>query len=83
MKPLHGEKTRSLSTHALEELRNIAEAPLPRCTVNPGVANRLTRENLVQGIQMGSPFPTHKGANIEHLEITDAGRERLAQEWRR
>lgn len=80
--PLNGTRTHPLSAHAIAELRNIALDPVPRCTVNPGVANRLERENLVDVVHLPSPFPTHhkRGIhNIPHLRITDAGRAALEQ----
>jgi hypothetical protein len=79
MKPLHGEKTHPLSAHALAELREMLRAPEPRCGVNPGVADRLLREALVESVDLPSPFPTHKGRRIEHLRITDAGRAAIAK----
>jgi hypothetical protein len=77
MLPMNGIKTHPLSAHALAELRDIAAAPVPRCAVNPGVANRLEREGLVRGVEIKSPYKAHKGGTCLHLEITDAGRERL------
>lgn len=73
MKPLNGQKTHPLTAHDKAELQDISANPVPRCSVNPGVANRLLRESLVQSVMMRSPFPTHKGKDIEHLRITDAG----------
>lgn len=75
--PLNGTKTHPLSAHALAELKDIANSPVARQSVNPGVSNRLLREALVETVQMPSPFKTHKGANIEHLRITDTGRARI------
>lgn len=66
-----------LSAHALEELRYIAREPLPRCSVNPGVVNKLLTEKLVSSVQLPSPFKVHKGGNCEHLEITDLGKTEL------
>ncbi len=66
-----------LSAHALEELRHIAQAPLPRSSVNPGVVNKLLSEKLVSSVQLPSPFKVHKGGNCEHLEITDLGKTQL------
>lgn len=74
MQPLNGTKTHSLSAHAMAALRDIASKPLPRQSVNPGVANRLLRDGLVESVQISSPFTTHNGRSIEHLHITDAGR---------
>lgn len=77
MKPLNGENSHPLSAHAIAELKDIAVAPVPRCGVNPGVANRLLREALVESAPKRSPFKTHKGGNIEHLVLTQAGMDRL------
>ena len=71
--PLNGKKTHPLSAHALEELRNIARAPEPKSGVNPGVVDRLTREDLVEVVDLPSPFKAHKGGTCPHLRITDAG----------
>jgi hypothetical protein len=78
MKPLNGEKTHPLSAHALAELRDIALHPVPACAVNPGVANRLLRENLVSSVELPSPYKTHKGRSIAHLVITAQGRKRVS-----
>jgi len=80
-KPLNGERTHPLSQHALSTLRRIAVAPVPRQEVNPGVANRLEREELVRGLQLKSPYASRKGT-VEHLEITEAGRSALAESSR-
>jgi len=77
MLPLNGTKTHPLSAHAIAELKDIASKPVPRSAVNPGVANRLLRESLVAEVQLPSPFKTHKGAAIAHLQITAAGRDRI------
>lgn len=77
MRPLNGTKTHPLSDFALEVLRDLAREPIPRSSVNPGVANRLLRESLVETVDLKSPFVTHKGRFIEHLQITPAGRAAL------
>lgn len=74
MKPLNGEKTHPLSRHALAELRNLLVAPIPRTGFNPGVANRLMREALVEDVMLPSPYNVDKGKPRSHLRITDAGR---------
>lgn len=74
--PLNGEKTHPLSQAALDVLRKISRAPVPRCEVNPGVVNRLEREALVEEVALASPFKTRKGL-VRHLQITATGRERL------
>lgn len=67
----------NLSPHAAAELRDIASKPLPCQAVNPGVVAKLTREGLARIVQLPSPFATHKGRTIEHLEATDEGRRYL------
>lgn len=73
IQPLNGTRTHPLTAHALAELRDIADQPVPRQEVNPGVANRLEREALVEVVQLPSPFPSHRGRYIAHLRITEAG----------
>lgn len=75
MKPLNGEKTHALSEHALAELRDIADKAVPRSAVNPGVADRLLRGALVEEVQAVSPYRTHKGKLIAHLQLTELGRQ--------
>lgn len=74
MKPLNGEKIHPLSDYAHGVLRMLALSPAPVCEVNPGVINRLLREDLARCGPHPSPFKVHKGKPIEHLHITDAGR---------
>lgn len=76
--PLNGTKTHPLSVAALDSLRDIERKPVPPQEVNPGVVNRLSREDLVELVPLPSPYAKHKGANIPHLRITDAGRAALA-----
>ncbi len=78
MKPLNGTKTHPLTPASLEALRRVAHEPLPRQELNPGVANRLERDALVESVHMASPYATHKGRKIEHLRASAAGIERLA-----
>lgn len=77
MRPLNGTKTHPLTSHAKAELLDISKKPVPRSAVNPGVANRLLRESLVEVVMMLSPFKSHKGAEVEHLRITEAGKNAL------
>ena len=74
MKPLNGEKTHPLSTHALSVLRQLAQEPMPTSALNPGVVSRLLCEDLVELAQLPSPYKAHKGDDCNHLRITDAGR---------
>lgn len=77
MNPLNGTQTHPLSAHAVAELREIQAEPVPRLGVNPGVANRLLRESLVEEVLLPSPFKAHKGGSCAHLRITEAGVEAL------
>ena len=73
--PLNGTKTHPLTEVAKEALREIARSPVPRTRINPGLVNRLRRGELVESVMLPSPFKTHKGREIEHLAISDKGRD--------
>lgn len=79
MNPLNGTKTHPLSSAALADLAMIGQSRRPSQSINPGVVNRLMREDLVETVQLASPYPSHKGRTIAHLQITDAGRAALAK----
>lgn len=79
MHPLNGTKTHPLAPASITALRDVAEKPIPRQELNPGVANRLLREALVESVDLPSPYATHKGRRIEHLRATAAGLDRLAK----
>lgn len=55
---------------ALEDLQVRAR---PAQSFNPGVASKLVRDGLVRSVQLPSPYPTHRGKDIEHLAITAQG----------
>jgi hypothetical protein len=44
--------------------------------MNPGVVDRLLRENLVVIEELVSPFPSHHGKRIAHVLATLAGADR-------
>lgn len=73
---LNGGATCPLTPAARAVLLRLAEAPVPRQRVNPGVVDRLTREPdpLAEVVGLPSPFVIHRGADIRHLRITEAGR---------
>ncbi len=74
MLPLNGTKTHPLTEHALHALRGLnALGPRPKGTFNPGIVNRLLREELAEVVQLPSPYSIHKGKDIPHLRITAAG----------
>lgn len=72
MKPLNGTKTHPLTKTARAVLTTIARAPVPRQDVNPGVANRLEREALVERFDMPSPYRTVPGT-VTGLRVTPTG----------
>jgi len=72
--PLNGTKTHSLKPASLAVLRKLAVEPLRCHMVNPGVLDRLTRENLA--IVQGQATLT---GWVKNLVITDAGRAVMAQ----
>lgn len=73
-----------LTAHARSELARIqSERLLPRQELNPGVADRLLRGALVASVQHPSPYKTHKGAAIEHLQLTEAGQAELKNHARK
>ena len=49
--------------------------PIPRQEFNPGTADRFLRGDLVDVVDLPSPYKVHKGANIQFFKINDAGRE--------
>ncbi len=83
--PLHGTKVHPLSEHALlvlERIANRAAQQIPRQEVNPGVADRLESENLVECINARSPYASHKGGQIRFLRITAAGLAKVTETGR-
>lgn len=79
---LNGGKTQPLTKFARSVLAQIAQSPVPAQSVNPGVRDRLTREDLVEMVQLTSPYMIHRGGTCWHLRITDAGRAELEKQWR-
>jgi len=75
--PLYGSKTHPLSAHARNWLATIAHAPVPRQDINPGVVNRLLRGELVEEVDLPSPYRTKHGG-VVHLRVTEAGRKVIA-----
>jgi hypothetical protein len=75
--PLNGTKTHPLSQAALTVLLLLEEAPVPCSKVNPGIINRLDREDLAEVVDLPSPFRAHRGGTCPHLQITQAGRDLL------
>lgn len=73
--PLNGTKTHPLSKHAVYALRRLAnEGPTPRQEFNPGVVNRLVREDLAKMEQRPSPYRTVRG-NVSFLVLTNSGKQ--------
>jgi hypothetical protein len=72
--PLNGSNIHPLSAHARSILDTLTRAPLPTQEVNPGVIRRFLVEQLVEIVQLPSPYKKHKGGKIAHVQITEAGR---------
>jgi hypothetical protein len=66
--------SRPLTAFSRKVLASIAKEPVPRNSINPGVADRLLRGDLVESVLLPSPYKLHKGTPIAHLRITEAGR---------
>ncbi len=77
LKPLNGQKTHPLSSAGFATLRSLRHRLIPTQEVNPGLVNRLMRDNLVEIVEHPSPYATHRGKSISHLRITEAGRQRV------
>lgn len=69
-----------ISEHSMGCLRDIEHEPKPSNYFNPGVVNLLvvTRE-LAEIVLLPSPYKTHKGKRIPHLQILPAGRRLLGE----
>ena len=63
-----------LSTHATMALQDLAYSPAPTQVFNPGVVGRLLRDELIEIVELPSPYPTHGGKRIPFARITDKGR---------
>ena len=73
MKPLNGERTHPLTPAALRVLADLCRAPIPRQEINPGIVDRLEREDLATVEDLPSPYRTRPG-KVRHLVVTAAGR---------
>lgn len=67
-----------MSPHARAALRDLQHRAQPRLGFNPGVVNVLLRDGLARSVLLASPYPSHKGRDIEHLAITKEGVDALA-----
>jgi hypothetical protein len=77
-KPLNGEKTHPLKPGSLKVLYELHRSgPIAMLEVNHGVVDRLDREALIDRVQRPSPYKKDKGADVAHIQITDAGRAAL------
>jgi hypothetical protein len=70
---LNGGKTRPLSAFAIGVLEGIARTPQTAISINPGVVDRLKREDLVELVMLPSPYKSHAGGDCWHLRITAKG----------
>ncbi len=74
---LSGGKMGPLSVAAIRTLTELCRDPVPTSEINPGICDRLTREDLARVEVLPSPFKSHKGRRICHLVVTEAGRDRI------
>jgi hypothetical protein len=74
--PLYGEKTHPLTSVAYAALERLSRGPEPQYRLNPGLRNRLLREDLVE--RFAQPISGLYPGPVPHLRITDAGRAALA-----
>ena len=51
--------------------------PLPAQEINPGARGRLLQAGYVAIVPLPSPYKKHKGADIDHYDLTDKGRRYL------
>ena len=72
MKPRNGEKTHPLSQVALEVLRKLLKGPIPASLINPGIRDRLAREQLAELVNLPSPFKTSRGNPYPHGRMSGA-----------
>lgn len=76
--PLNGTKTHPLTKDGIAALQLLSRnGPQIPQRFNPGIRNRLLREDLVRVIQMMSPHKKDKGGLCDHFALTDAGVEAL------
>lgn len=78
--PLNGTRTHPLTDHAVEVMGTLKTRAVPAQEINPGVLNRLLREQLIDLIDKPSPYKTHRGQPISHARLSDMGFERLELE---
>ncbi len=76
MPPLNSSPTPPLTEHGLRVLDLLAQESVPAQMLNPGVVNRLVRENLAELYLAPNPYRTRRG-DISWLRITPSGRTRL------
>lgn len=70
-------KLHPLSDHARRVLSSLCHGPCVRQDINPGVTDRLAREDLIEMVDLPSPYASHKGRKIAHARITMAGRRKV------
>lgn len=67
----------ALSVHALSQLRSIV-TPQPRQDFNSGVVGKLEAEALIETYFAPSPYPSRRGAQVQWVRITQAGRDMIS-----
>lgn len=57
------------SVHVRTALDRIAQSPVPCQRLNPGVVALLLRTNRARLVELPSPYPSARGALIQHLTV--------------
>ena len=77
--PLNGVKTHPLSKHARDVLHALVGTWHTPNEINPGVIDRLQREDLILWKDLPSPYKKHKGKKIPHLKASAEGIKKLQE----
>lgn len=73
--PLNGTKTHPLKPASIAVLElMLRQGPQPKHEINPGVRDRLAREDLIEAVRA---IPYHSTKEYDCYRITDAGRAAL------
>lgn len=54
--------------------RVLRSLPLASQEINPGVRGKLIQLGYAEIVRLPSPYKKHKGANIDHYDVTEKGR---------
>lgn len=77
--PLNGSKTHPLCEHALGILKSLLNGPIPNYKINPGVINRLLREDLIEIVWIekasyNNKYKEKQKVRVANSQITQKGK---------